>query len=242
MLSRRLFISESILRSTLVELHGTMNTKVCTIVGFGGGVSTGVAKVFAREGYALALVARNPAKLAQHAHSLQSGGAVVKTFAGDAGNAASLIQAFSDIRSSLGDTEVLIYNAAAVTPGQPTTLTEAQLVADFRVNVTGAIIAVQQVVPAMRLRGKGTILLTGGGFAIYPLADLASLSIGKAGIRNLADSLSQELSPAGIHVGTVTICGTVAPGTHFDPDQIALSYLALHQQTRDAWQTELIYQ
>lgn len=216
--------------------------KICTIVGFGGGVSTGVAKAFAQEGYALALVARTPAKLAENAQALQASGATVKTFAGDAGNAASLIQAFSDIRSSLGDPEVLIYNAAAVTMGKPTTLTDEQFVADFRVNVVGAVVAVQQVLPAMRSQGKGTILFTGGGFSMYPIADLASLSIGKAGIRNLTTSLSQELSSAGIHVATVTICGTVEPGTHFDPDAIAQSYLTLHRQTPDQWETEILYQ
>jgi hypothetical protein len=43
-------------------------------------------------------------------------------------------------------------------------------------------------------------------------------------------------------VGTVTICGTVEPGTHFDPDAIAQSYLALHQESPESWQTEIVYQ
>ena len=56
------------------------------------------------------------------------------------------------------------------------------------VNIGGALVAAQAVAPKMSERGLGTILLTGGGFALQPLPDYLSLSIGKAGIRALAMS------------------------------------------------------
>lgn len=93
----------------------------------------------------------------------------------------------------------------------------------------------------MKEAKRGTLLFTGGGLALDPLANFASVSLGKAALRNLVFSLAQELTPAGIHVATVTICGMVRPGTHFDPDTIAQSFLALHQQERESWTTELLY-
>lgn len=218
-----------------------MNTKVCAIVGFGPGVSMGVARAFARAGYTLALLARNSTRLTETAQELPPDGEY-HTFAADAGNEQSLTQAFAQIRTELGDPEVLVYNAYAATPGKPSTLSAAALIADFSVNVAAALVAVQQVLPAMQTNCKGTILLTGGGLALQPTADFASLSIGKAGIRSLAFSLAQELSGSGIHVATVTICGTVEPGTHFDPDTIAKSYLMLHNQSPETWETEAVYQ
>jgi short-subunit dehydrogenase len=219
-----------------------MNQKICTIVGFGSGVSMGVAKAYSQEGYSLALIARNLDKLVENSRALAQTDINVQTFAADAGDEASLIQAFAQIRTHMGDPEVLIYNAAALTPGKPTTLAVDRLIADFRVNVAGALVAAQQVIPAMKTKAHGTILFTGGGLALYPAADVASLGIGKAGIRSLAFSLAQELAGDGIHVGTVTICGAVQPGTHFDPDKIASSYWQLHTQSQDAWQTEYVYQ
>lgn len=219
-----------------------MNQKICAIVGFGTGVSMAVARTFGQEGYALALMARNPDKLQENAKPLIKVGFTVKTFAVDAGEEASLIQGFNQIRAELGDPEVLIYNAALLTSGKPASLSSENLIRGFQVNVAGALIATQQVLPAMQANRKGTILFTGGGLALNPFADFASLAIGKAGIRSLAFSLAQELKESGIHVGTVTICGTVQPGTHFDPDAIAQSYLALHHQSPDSWQTEVIYQ
>ncbi len=201
----------------------------------------GVARVFGKEGYSLALLARNPSKLEDNAKSLKALGYSVYSFAADAGDELSLVQALTKIQSELGDPEVLIYNAAAFTFGKPSTLNFDALTSDFRVNVAGALVAVQQVLPAMKANRKGTILFTGGGLALNPFADVSSLAIGKAGIRSLAFSLAQELASSGIHVGTVTICGTVEPGTHFDPDAIAQSYLTLHKQPLTEFETEIIY-
>ncbi len=219
-----------------------MSHRICAIVGFGTGVSMGVARIFGKEGYTLALLARNPRKLETNSQELRQAGYSVHTIVADAGDRDSLVNAFTQIRTELGDPEVLIYNAAAFKPGKPSSISFEQLIADFQVNVAGALVAAQQVIPSMKTNRHGTILLTGGGLALNPFADASSLAIGKAGIRSLAFSLAQELANDGIRVGTVTIYGTVQPGTHFDPDAIAQVYWQLHTQTPDVGQVEFIYQ
>jgi short-subunit dehydrogenase len=224
------------------EKVSQMSQKVCAIVGFGAGVSMGVSKAFGKEGYTLALLARNPTKLIENAQALEQEGNVVQTFVADAGDETSLIQAFAQIRTQLGDPEVLIYNAALLKQDSVMNLVIDDLIQDFRVNVAGAVTAMQQVIPAMQQQKRGTILLTGGGLSLYPSPQLLSLGIGKAAIRHLTMSLAEELKTDGIHIATVTICGTVAPGTKFDPNAIAQSYLALHKQPLNAFETEMIYQ
>ncbi|CAN1210146.1 Putative Short-chain dehydrogenase/reductase family protein [Tumidithrix helvetica PCC 7403] len=201
----------------------------------------GVARVFAKEGFGLALIARNLEKLEANAVELRQAGYTVHTFSADAGNEDSLIQAFAEIRSQLVAPDVLIYNAAVMTMTKPSELPTEKLISEFNVNVVGALVSAQQVIPAMKAKGKGTILFTGGGLALYPFSDLVSLAIGKSGMRSLAFCLAQELQEFGIHVGTVTICGTVEVGTHFDPDAIAQSYMTLHKQSFAQFETEIIY-
>lgn len=201
-----------------------------------------VARIFAREGYTLAIMARTPEKLAESVTLLRGEGFEVFPFTADAANEASLRQAFVDIHDALGETHVLVYNAFASSPGGPSGLSADQLNADFKVNVTGALLAAQTVIPAMRRAGQGTILFTGGGLALNPYLDYASLAVGKAGMRSLAFTLNQELAESGIHVATVTICGLVKPGTHFDPDQIAAEYWRLHQQPASSFEAEFVYQ
>jgi short-subunit dehydrogenase len=200
------------------------------IVGAGPGVSAGVAKKFGANGFRVVLVARTKAKLEQYTSELDTFGVEAYGVMADASDTAALKAAFAQINAEYGDAEVLVYNAFVSTHANPTALSEQQLIDDFKVNVVGALTSVQQVIPAMIERKQGAILLTGGALALYPAALKTSLSIGKAGMRSLAFTLSDELASHGIYVGTVTIAGVVKPGTFFDPDTIAESYWELYTQ------------
>ena len=97
------------------------------------------------------------------------------------------------------------------------------------------------MIPAFR-GGRGTVLFTGGGFALAPSPDYTSLSVGKAALRAYAHALHAEQQETGVHVTTVTIRGFLKPGDErFDPEVIAPVYLELHQRPRDQWQAEYVY-
>jgi hypothetical protein len=53
-------------------------------------------------------------------------------------------------------------------------------------------------------------------------------------------ALHAGLKADSIHVGMVTIAGTVARGTPFDPDRIAESYWTLYSQPPGAWTAEIV--
>lgn len=215
-------------------------TKLLAIVGMGDGMGLAIARRFAREGFAIAMIARNAAKLEGFKTTLQTEGYDAHSFIADAGADASLQAAFASIHSQLGDPDVLVYNAA--TPKMASILDETAdtLASDFKINVAGALAATKAVLPAMQAKRQGTILFTGGGFALYPSPDFGSLSLGKAGIRSLANMLAAALQPDGIRVGTVTICGTVNPDDpKYNPDQIAESYWAFH--ITPAADSEIVY-
>ncbi len=213
--------------------------KVIFIVGMGPGVSAAVARRFAREGYAIGAVARSADKLEEQLAALRASGVRVAGATADAGDIGSLRAALVRLRAALGDAGVLVYNAAGVTYRPLAELSPEAFAADLAVSVVGAFTAAQQVLPAMRAQRSGTILLTGGGFAFEPMPVMASLGVGKAALRNLAFSLHADLLESGIHAATVTICGTVAPGSAFDPDRIAEAYWRLHAQPAGAFEREV---
>lgn len=215
-------------------------TKLFAIVGMGDGMGLAIARRFAREGFAIAMIARNAAKLEGFKATLQTEGYEAHSFIADAGADESLQAAFASIHSQLGDPDVLVYNAA--TPKMASILDETAdtLASDFKINVAGALAATKAVLPAMQAKHQGTILFTGGGFALYPSPDFGSLSLGKAGIRSLANMLAAALQPDGIRVGTITICGTVNPDDpKYSPDQIAENYWAFH--STPAADSEIVY-
>lgn len=219
-----------------------MSDKICVIVGAGSGISLAVAKRFANEGFQIVLVARRADALETYMAELHQTGASGRSFVADAGDVTSLRQAFDQIRAQIGEPGVLVYNAAALVQGPPSTIDGESMVRDFKVNVVGAVVAAQQVIPSMRARRSGTILFTGGGLALNPMPQYASLALGKAALRNLVYSLGAELEPDGIHVATVTIAGFIKPGTHFAPELIAEVYWKLHRQEPGLWEREIVYQ
>jgi short-subunit dehydrogenase len=213
--------------------------KVIFIVGMGPGVSAAVAQRFAREGYAVGAVARSADKLEAQRAVLQAAGASVACATADAGDTGALHAALTQLQAALGPASVLVYNAAGVTYQPLADVAPASFAADLGVSVVGAFAAAQFVLPGMRQRRSGTLLLTGGGFAFEPMPALASLGVGKAAIRNLAFSLHADLKDSGVHAATVTICGAVAAGTPFDPERIADAYWRLHVQPAGAFDREI---
>ncbi|MGO4547783.1 SDR family NAD(P)-dependent oxidoreductase [Paenibacillus sp. 2TAB23] len=210
-----------------------MSKPLIVIIGAGPGVSLGVARKFGNEGYRVVLGARNTQSLDSYVKELEGLGIEAYRVEVDASLPVSVKAAFVQIKQQYGAPEVLVYNAAVISMVKPTELTDERLIEEFKVNVAGALSSVQQVIADLLENGKGTILFTGGGLALAPSAAVSSLSIGKAGIRSLAYTLSEELRPQGIFVGTVTICGYVAKGTFYDPDAIAESYWKLHIEKND---------
>ena len=204
---------------------------VCVVVGTGPGIGQAVAKRFGRAGYTLGLIARKKEALDGFVAGMKTVNVEAAAYVADAEHAPSLVDALTQIHNELGPVDVLVYNAAVLKRGSPFDIGVERLVREFRVNVGGALVCAQQVVPAMKARKQGTLLLTGGGLALDPWPAMASLAIGKAGLRNLALSLHKELKDSGIRVATVTVDGLVKPGAgNLDPAAIADVCFALHEQ------------
>ncbi|REB05156.1 SDR family NAD(P)-dependent oxidoreductase [Sporosarcina sp. BI001-red] len=213
-----------------------MSKSVAVIVGAGPGVSAGVARKFGSEGFKIVLLARRQESLDEQVSALQKENIEAVGITADASKSESLTAAFTKIKSEYGVPEVLVYNAGANSINNPSVLTEQELLNDFQVNVAGALVSSQQVIPEMIERKSGTILFTGGALALNPVVSRASAAISKAGLRNLTFTLAEELAPQGIHVGTVTIGGVVKAGTFFDPEAIADAFWNLYEK-RDTNET-----
>ena len=218
-----------------------MSKPSCVIVGAGPGLGFSLARRFARGGFEAALVGRKQGRLDRLAEALIAEGHGARGFAADAGDEAALTAAFGRIAAWNGDVGVLIYNAADMAADSVTAMTPGVMMARMAANLGGAITSVNRVLPAMRDRGAGTILITGGGLALEPYPDWAALSAGKAALRGYAIALHKALAPEGIHVAVVAVCGIVEAGGAFDPDLIAEAYWGLHEEARPGWRRELVY-
>ena len=215
-----------------------MGKKLAVVVGAGKGMGVNIAKVFGQHDFKVAMLARSLEKLEPLAKELKAQGVEAYTYAADAASTDSLTTAFQKIRQEHGSVDVMIYNAAILTAGFPTKLKSSDLLEHYQVDVASALHSANLVLPEQIAKGSGTIIFTGGGFALYPSAEDTCISTDKAALRALTFALSQEVKEKGIYVGIVTIMGSIAPGTHYDPADIAKKYWELYEKQED---TEYVF-
>ena len=73
----------------------------------------------------------------------------------------------------------------------------------FRLNVLGPVHLTQLLVPGMRERGYGRVVMVGSMLASFPLAYRSSYVATKAAIKGFATAARFELSPYGVWLTTV---------------------------------------
>ncbi|MEV6080578.1 SDR family NAD(P)-dependent oxidoreductase [Streptomyces sp. NPDC052069] len=206
--------------------------KTLIVVGAGPGLGMGVARAFGRHDFRVGLIARTKAKLDALVAELTALGVTAAAFPADIRDREALAAALTAARSALGPIDVLEYSPSptgAITHAAATTVASAT--AQFELHALGAVTAVRHVLPEMRARGNGTLLLTTGVSSTVPAPFLANVGMAMAGLRNWAHALHTELAPEGVHVGTVTIARGIVPGGgEADPDVIGARYYTLYQR------------
>ncbi len=232
-----------------------MPQPVCAIVGTGEGLGRALAAKFAGEGFDIALISRTEkgSSAAAEAVARANAEANVRFFAADATQSETVEQALVAVAGDMGDVNVLIYNArSSFAPCDPLDMTYAALEDVYRLEVVGAFAAAKAVLPAMRERGRGTVLFSSATAALCGSATHPLYSIGKFGLRALSQSLAKAYSKDGVHVVHVRLdCDLDVPlmrkhyGADFDPehaantDDVAATYWWAHQQPRSAWSNEI---
>ena len=216
-------------------------TPVVVVLGAGPGLGRAIGKAFAEYGAKVSLMARNSGRLARISAEIGAAG-----FAAiDVTDEAALRAAFASVRESLGDPTVLVHNPSIAIEGAATETARSDFMAGLELAAGSLLIAAQEVAPAMRRAGRGTILVTGSEAALAGSTWSAALAVQKSAVRNLAFSLAAELGQDGVHVSTITIHGTLGtPG--FEPDRIAAEYVRLAmlddatlEATRATWPVEV---
>jgi NAD(P)-dependent dehydrogenase (short-subunit alcohol dehydrogenase family) len=203
--------------------------RVAVVAGVGPGNGLAIAKRFARDGWFVAMIARDATRLAEYQAALTAVGGAGRGYVGNLADVGDTARVMAEIIAAEGPIGVLVYNAGVWREASAMTIAPKTFADDLTLSVTAGLVAAQAVYPGMRDAGSGTMLFTGGGLALAPQygTPVPSLTAGKSALRGLVLAMAAELRPQGIRVGTVTIAGTVAVGTAFDPDVIAERFAAL---------------
>src|SRR5271166_3420199 len=196
---------------------------VCAVVGIGPGNGEAIARRFAADGYAVALMARRAELTAKLAAELPR----AKAYACDVADEVSVEAAFAAMRADLGDADALIFNAGSGVWGNVEEVKADDLERSWRVNTLGLFLTARRTIPAMRRKGQGAIIVVGA----------------TASRRGAAGA-------AGFHVALIVVDGVVggpvtrsrftdrADDFFIDPAGVAAIAADLVKQNRAAWSFE----
>lgn len=213
------------------------------IIGAGRGLGAAVARRFGAEGFSVALISRNQAKVDALAEDLGKAGIQARGFAADVRKPESIAAALEAAAESLGPVEVLQYSPLPQKDFMRPVLetTPADLVGPVEFSIYGPVAAVHQVLPGMRFLGenRGTILFVNGGSAVKPGRNVTGTSVAFAGQAAYAQLLNEVLGEEGIHVSQLIIGGRIIEGDpEKDPDVLAGVLWDLHRG-RDTFRRQI---
>jgi NAD(P)-dependent dehydrogenase (short-subunit alcohol dehydrogenase family) len=221
--------------------------QVAVVAGVGPGNGAALARRFAEAGHTVAMLARRRDALDPLEREIERS----RGYECDVTSPDSVARTFAEIRADLGEVDVLLYNAGSGVFADVEGISHEQFEASWRVNAYGALLCAQQVIPAMKAAGNGSIIFTGATASRRGGPRSAAFAPAKAAQRSLAESMARSLWPSGIHVALIIVDGVVdlprtrqampdKPDSFFiKPSAVAETAFQLTRQDRSAWSFEI---
>jgi len=181
---------------------GQLAGKVAIITGAGSGFGTGMAEAYIREGAKVIIADINAEAGERVAKSLGAHAKAVATDVADGDAVQAMVQACVD---SFGVPDIVINNAGTTHRNQPMLQVDEQTFDRvFNVNVKSIYHMAHAVVPVMRARGKGGLIINVGSTAgIRPRPGLCWYNSSKGAVNLLSKAMAVELAPDKIRVNAL---------------------------------------
>lgn len=219
-----------------------LESKTLIITGASSGIGAMAARLFASEGANVVLGARRSGELEALAETINQANGNAVFLAGDVkdeGYADALVDLAA---KEFGGLDGAFNNAGIVGEMQPVPdMSVRNWIDVMSVNLTSAFLAAKAQIPAMKARGKGSIVFTSSfvGFSNGGMPGMGAYAASKAGLIGLAQSLASDHAAEGIRVNALLPGGTITPsGGEGNP--AALEFIAsLHPMKRMASPKEI---
>lgn len=169
-------------------------SRVCVVTGGASGIGASIVKAFVEQGDRVFNL------------DLQAG-ALGEFICCDVASVEQVQQAVSRVESEAGTVDVLVSNAGIHFSGTIENTSEEQLERVLSINVKGTYAVIQAVLPGMKTRGKGAIILMASDQALIGKPNSFAYNLSKAALGSMAKTTALDYAAFGIRANAV------CPGT-----------------------------
>ena len=181
-----------------------LTNKIAMVGGASKGLGYAVARALAGEGAHVAIASRDADAIRRAADTIaHESGANVLPVAADLSTAAAIEAWHAATLKEFGGVDLLFANTGGPPAGTALGFDDAAWQAAFDSLLMSVVRAVRLVVPSMRARGGGAILVSTSSTVKEPVPNLALSNVMRSGVTSLAKTLSIELAPDSIRVNTL---------------------------------------
>lgn len=241
--------------------------RVLVVAGLGNGSGTGAAtaRLFAKKGFNVALIARGKDIVEKLSEEIRSSGGQAAPFAVESYAAQDIASAWGAIRNHYPSPEynirAAVFNAGYGVWKPFLDITPEEVQTSLQTNIASAFAFSREAILSFKendieeANGKrGILIFTGATASLRGNVVTSAFAAGKHGLRALSQSLAKEFGKQNIHVAHSIIDGGILvdrsraqrgpeweanEDIRLNPDSIANSYWYLTSQDRSAWTWEL---
>jgi 3-oxoacyl-[acyl-carrier protein] reductase len=181
-----------------------LTDKVAFVTGASKGIGRAVAEHLAAEGSNVVITARTADSLEVTAKEIAAAsGRTVLPMVGDMSKSEDVERCVAATLEQFGHIDTLVTCAGSSPGGLLEELTEEQWMSSLNLKFMGYVRSVRAVIPHMRERGSGSIVLVVGNDGLKPSYWELTAGVANAADINFASSIAEQYGRYGVRVNTV---------------------------------------
>ncbi len=181
--------------------------KHAIVTGGSSGIGLAVSRMLAARGANVTIMARRQDVLASARTEIAANRSVsdqqVVDISVDVTDRKALRKAIAQAEDKLGPCDLLITSAGIAHPGYIEAMSDDDLERSMEVNYWGTLSAIRAVLPGMKVRRSGHIVLVSSGAGLAGMIGFIAYTPTKFALRGLAEVLRNELKPEGVGISIV---------------------------------------
>lgn len=188
----------------------TLENQVAVVTGASSGIGRAIAIALAAQGANLCLVGRKLDTLRAVAGAAEGEASRHRCYQADLAIDGQVDKLIADIKRDLRSVDILVHSAGVIWLGPLEAATADQLDGHYKTNVRAPYLLTQGLLPALK-SAQGQIVFVNSSAGLLARANAGQYAASKHALKAVADSVREEVNPAGVRVLSLFLGRTASP-------------------------------